>query len=99
MGAEVVPMAFLYFILIKLLDIYTWLLIANVMVSWLVAFDVLNIRNGIVNKACRLLDRIVDPPMARLRKFVPPVGGIDFTPMAMLFGIYLIQNLLYNLIR
>lgn len=87
------------YLIIKLLDIYLWLIIASVLISWLIAFDVLNVRNKWVYKGYNLLGRVVEPPMAWLRRFLPPIGGIDFTPMAMMFLIFLLQNILYSFLR
>ena len=86
----------IYF-LIKALDIYLWLIIGSVLVSWLVVFGVLNTRNRWVREFCGLLDRVTGPGMAGLRRFIPPLGGIDLTPMVMILGIYLIQGFLYSL--
>jgi YggT family protein len=85
-------------LIIKVLEVYLWLIIASVLASWLVAFDVLNLRNKWVYKAYGLLNRAVEPPMAYLRRYVPPIGGIDFTPMVMIFGIYIIQGFLISLL-
>ena len=92
-------MNIIIYFLIKALDIYLWLIITSVVVSWLVAFDVLNTRNRWVYKGCTLLNRATEPGMARLRKVIPPMGGIDLTPMVMMFGIYLVQGFLYNSMR
>ena len=86
-------------LLIKALDIYLWLIIANVIVSWLLVFDVLNIRNKWVYKGCDLLNRATNPLAQRLRRFIPPLGGIDLTPMVMMLGIYLIEGFLYSLMQ
>ena len=85
-------------ILIKALDIYLYLIIASVIMSWLIAFDVLNMRNKLVYKGCYWLNRAVNPPIAYLRRFIPPLGNIDFTPMILWFGIILIQKFLYSLL-
>lgn len=87
------------YLLIKALDIYLWLIIGSVIVSWLMVFEVLNTRNKWVYKFCDILNRLTEPGMRQLRRVIPPLGGIDLTPMAMLFGIYLAQELLYNLLR
>ena len=92
-------MTLIIILLIKVLDIYLWLIIASVLMSWLIAFDVLNMRNKWVYKGCSLLNRAVNPGMAYLRRFIPPVGNIDFTPMVMMFLIYIVQNFLYGLLR
>ena len=85
------------YLLILILSVYLWLIISNVLVSWLVVFDVLNIRNRWVFKACSLLNRLTDPGMVYLRKFVPQMGNMDWTPMVMVLIIYLLQNFLYSL--
>ncbi len=92
-------MGIIILLLIEALNIYLWLIIASVLVSWLIAFDVLNMRNNWVYKGVRLLGSLVNPGMARLRKIIPPIGNIDFTPMAMMFLIYIAQGLLYSLLR
>ena len=48
-------------------------------------------------KACNLLNRLTSPAIMRVRKILPPLGGIDLSPMAVIFAIYLLQNLLYRL--
>jgi YggT family protein len=85
-------------LLIKALDIYLYLIIASVIMSWLIAFDVLNMRNKLVYKGCYWLNRLVNPPMLYLRKFIPPLGNIDFTPMIMWFLIIVVQRLLVSLL-
>ncbi len=84
-------------LLILALDIYLWLIIASVMVSWLVIFGVLNLRNKGVAKAVDMLNRITNPLMMTLRKYIPPLGGIDITPIIIIFGIYILKGLLLEL--
>ena len=92
------PLQLLILLLIRLLNIYLWLIIAEVMVSWLVVFGVLNMKNKWVYKGCSLLDAATRPPIDYLRRFVPPLGGIDITPMIVIFIIYFLQGFLYSLI-
>ncbi len=87
------------FLLIQLLDIYLWLIIASVIVSWLVVFGVLNTRNKFIYKGCELLNKLTSPGMDKLRRIIPPMGGIDLSPMVMIFGIYILQSFLYSLLR
>ncbi len=84
-------------ILMLALQAYFWLIILTVMVSWLVTFDVLNINNQNVKKFCMLLNRLTNPLVMRLRKIIPPLGGIDLTPMIIIFGIYFLMDLLGKL--
>ena len=85
-------------LLILALDVYIWLIIASIVVSWLVVFNVLNMRNKWVYKLTDLLDRATMPGMAQLRRVIPPLGGIDLTPMVLMFGIYIVQGFLYSLL-
>lgn len=87
-------MMFIITTLMLLLDIYFWILILTVVVSWLVAFNVINTRNKFVYKFCRFLNMATEPLVRRVRKFIPPMGGFDFTPMVIIFGIYLLQKAL-----
>lgn len=89
-------MAFLITTALLLLQIYFWILILTVVVSWLVAFNVVNTRNKWVYKFCQLLNMATEPLVKRLRKFIPPMGGFDFTPMVIILGIYLLQEALIS---
>lgn len=92
-------MELIILLLINLLDVFLWLIIFTVVVSWLVAFDVLNTRNKWVYKMCYWLNRLTNPVILRLRNIIPPLGGIDITPMVVIFGIYILQSLLYGLLE
>jgi YggT family protein len=87
------------YLLIQALDIYLWLVIITIVMSWLVLFGVLNTRNRMVYKFLDLLNRATNPVLMRIRKVIPAVGGMDFSPMVLMFGIYIIQNFLYGLLR
>lgn len=87
----------LIWLLYTALQIYFWILILAVVMSWLVVFDAVNTRNKLVYKLCVLLNKATNPLILRLRKIVPAMGGIDITPMIIIFGIYGLQNLLLRL--
>ena len=70
----------------------TWQAIASVVVSWLVAFGVLNTRNDVVYRALDILNRITDPILRPLRRLIPPMGGLDLSPMIVLLIIYVLQR-------
>lgn len=91
-------MDLLIIIVIKALDIYLWLIIASVIASWLIAFEVLNLRNKWVYKAYNYLHIAVEPPMAYVRRVVPAIGGLDLSPMVVIFGIYILQSLLIGML-
>ncbi|MDF3024914.1 MAG: hypothetical protein K0R10_2275 [Alphaproteobacteria bacterium] len=76
------------------LQAYFWLIIFTVVVSWLVVFDVLNTKNKWVRKFCEILNTLTNPLVLRLRKIMPPLGGIDLTPMVIIFGLYFLMGLI-----
>jgi YggT family protein len=80
-----------------MLDLYIYVVVASIVVSWLIAFDVINIRNQQAANLVRLLDRLTDPVFKPLRKYIPPIGGIDITPIVVIFGIVIVQKLVWKL--
>lgn len=86
-------------LLILALDIYFWIIILTVVVSWLVIFEVLNTRNKIVLKVCNFLNAITNPLVLRLRKVIKPIGGVDVTPMIIIFGIMGLKALLVKALQ
>lgn len=85
-------------LLIFLLNVFLWLIIISVVVSWLVAFDVLNTRNRWVYKLCEWLNRLTNPVVMPVRRVIPSLGGIDISPMVIILGIYFLQSLLYQML-
>jgi len=80
-------------ILLLALDIFFWIIIVQVVLSWLIAFDVVNIKNAQARNLIGLIGRITDPVYKPLRRFIPPIAGIDLTPIIVIFGIQLLKNL------
>lgn len=72
---------FLFFIIGTVLSLFVIALIINAVLSWLLAFDVINYRNRFVASLAEALDRIVGPVLAPLRRVIPSLGGIDITPI------------------
>ena len=91
-------MALLIILTIKLLDIYVWLMIIGIAISWLAAFNVINMRNKWVYKGYMALNRVIDPPMSFVRRYLPATGGLDLSPMVVIFGIYILKSLLFELL-
>ncbi|MEO6361508.1 MAG: YggT family protein [Sphingomicrobium sp.] len=77
-----------------LLTILTWIIIAQVIISWLFAFNVLNQSSQGVRALSNALDRILDPLYRPIRKMLPDFGGIDFSPLVLLILIKIVQMLL-----
>jgi YggT family protein len=84
-------------IILLVLDLYVWLLIASAILSWLVAFNVVNTRNPLVAGIAEFLYRITEPLLAPIRRILPNLGGLDISPIVLILLIYLVQKLIvYN---
>ena len=76
------PMAsFIYAIVSTLLQLLIFAIIASAVLSWLVAFNVVNLRNQFVYAVARFLDAVTTPILRPFQKFIPPLGGVDITPI------------------
>ena len=75
---------FVFFLLRNGLKLLEFAIIASAILSWLFAFDVINYRNRAVRQIAEVLDRIVSPVLAPFRSFIPPLGGIDITPIVVI---------------
>lgn len=80
-----------------LLDVYFWIIIIQVALSWLIAFNVVNTSNPAARNFIDLLNKLTDPVFKPLRKYIPSIGGIDITPIIVIFGIFLLKNLVAGL--
>src|SRR3546814_870099 len=81
-------------ILQLLLTVLTWIIIIQAILSWLVAFNVINTYNDFVRSLLNALDRITEPLYRPIRRILPDFGGIDFSPLVVLLLIYVIRILL-----
>jgi len=78
-------------LLIEVLEIYKWIVIAAVIVSWLTAFNVINQYNNFVRTVLRILIALTDPVFRQVRRVIPPVGGLDFSPIVVFVVIWFLQ--------
>jgi YggT family protein len=74
-----------------ILDFYVWILIASAILSWLLAFDVINIRNRLVKAIWDALLALTEPVLMPIRRRLPFMGGMDLSPIVVIFAIYFIQ--------
>jgi YggT family protein len=81
-----------------LVDLYIWCLIAWVILSWLVAFNVVNTRNRFVAVVGDFLDRITEPALRPIRRLLPNLGGIDVSPILLIILIYFVQKLVNEVV-
>jgi YggT family protein len=76
------------------LQLYIWLLIAAAVLSWLIAFNVVNTRNQVVATVGQFLYNITEPVLRPIRSFVPSFGGIDISPVILILIIILIERVI-----
>ena len=89
-------MSSLFFILSAALDSAFYIVIAHVMMSWLINFEVLNLRQPLVWQIWNGLSRLLQPVYVQIRRVLPPMGGMDFSPMVLLFGLFALRVVLAN---
>ena len=80
------------------LDLYKWVVIIWVLLSWLVAFGVVNSHNQFVRTVGRALDQVVEPVLRRIRRFVPMMGNLDISPIILFLLILLVQLVIGRII-
>src|SRR6201988_2051904 len=73
--------SFICFIIGALLDLLVWAIIISAILSWLVAFDVINLRNRFVYNVSRFLDAVTRPVLAPFQRIIPSLGGVDISPI------------------
>jgi YggT family protein len=79
------------------LSLYTWAVIISVVLSWLVAFNVINTYNRFVHMVISSLNQIIDPALRRIRQFLPIFGGLDLSPIVLLLAIYFLREVLFQI--
>ena len=87
----------LFWLINAVIDLYIWLLIAGAVLSWLVAFNVVNTRNRFVYTVGDFLHRITEPALRPIRRLLPNLGGIDISPLVLIFGLMFLQQVLARL--
>jgi YggT family protein len=81
--------SFLHFILNGLISLMVWAIIISAIMSWLTAFNVINLRNSAVAGIQRVLETLTAPVLAPLQRIIPPIGGLDITPI---FALLILQG-------
>ncbi len=83
-------------ILLYAVGIVRWVVLVHVIMSWLINFQVLNLRQSLVAQIWYGLNRTLDPLYSRVRKLIPISGGIDFAPLIVLFGVWAVEVVIRN---
>lgn len=89
-------MTSLFQILMLVLSVAKFFVFAHFIMSWLISFQVLNIRQPLVSQIWYGLNRLLEPLYAPLRRILPPMGGLDLSPLVVLIAIYALEIVLNN---
>jgi YggT family protein len=81
----------IFYLVLQILKIYTYVVIANVVISWLIAFNILNTSNRFVYLILEFTYRLTDPFLNRIRRFLPNLGAFDISPIILLLLIWFIE--------
>ena len=81
----------IFYLVLQILKLYSYVVIVNVLISWLIAFNVLNTQNRFVYSILELSYRLTDPFLNRIRRFLPNLGSFDISPIILLLLIWFIE--------
>ena len=81
----------------QIINLYIWVVIANAILSWLIAFNVVNTQNRFVYAVADILYQVTEPALRPIRRIMPDLGGIDISPVVLILGLIFLQNLVFEL--
>ena len=81
----------LVWVIDQIINLYIWVIIAAVIASWLIAFGVVNVRNEAVRFVLQVLNALTEPVFRQVRRVIPPIGGLDLSPLVVLIALSAIQ--------
>ena len=81
----------IFYLVLQILKLYSYVVIANVVISWLIAFNVLNTQNRFVYSILELTYKLTEPILNKIRRFLPNLGSLDISPMILLLLIWFIE--------
>ena len=82
----------------NIVSLYIWVLIINAIISWLVAFNILNTSNRFVYSLLEISYKLTEPPLSFIRKYIPSIGSIDISPIILILGLMFLRNLVFELL-
>jgi YggT family protein len=81
----------IFYLALQILKLYSYVVIANVIVSWLIAFNILNTQNRFIYSILELSYKLTDPILNKIRRFLPNLGSLDISPIILLLLIWFIE--------
>ena len=86
----------IFILLDNVIYIYLWIIIINAVLSWLVAFKILNTQNRFVFSVLDISYRLTDPALNKIRRFIPTFGSIDISPIILILILIFLRNLIFE---
>jgi len=86
----------IFILLDNIITIYLWIIIINAILSWLVAFNVLNTQNRFVFSVLDTTYKLTDPALNKIRRFIPTFGSIDISPVILILFLMFLRNLIFE---
>ena len=87
----------IFILLDSIITIYLWIIIVNAVLSWLVAFNILNTQNRFVFSVLDATYKLTDPALNKIRGFVPLFGAIDISPVILILALMFLRNLVFEI--
>ena len=84
-------------LLLMVIELYMWIIIIGVVLSWLVVFNVINTSNRFVYMVGDFCHRATEPVLGPIRRVLPNLGGLDLSPLVLIFGLIFLKGVIYNL--
>ena len=81
----------IFYLTLQILKLYSYVVIANVIISWLIAFNILNTQNRFVYSILELTYKLTEPFLTRIRRFLPNLGSLDISPIILLLLIWFVE--------
>ena len=87
----------IFILLDSIITIYLWIIIINAILSWLVAFNILNTQNRFVFAALDATHKMTDPALNKIRRFIPTFGSIDVSPVVLILFLMFLRNIIFEI--
>ena len=88
----------IFILLDSIITIYLWIIIINAILSWLVAFNVLNTQNRFVFSILDTTYKLTDPALSKIRRFIPMFGSIDISPVILILLLMFLRNIIFEIL-
>ena len=88
----------IFILLDSIITIYLWIIIINAILSWLVAFNILNTQNRFVFSVLDTTYKLTDPALNKIRRFIPTFGSIDISPVILILLLMFLRNLIFEVL-